>query len=255
MTGTAAMLGRGAVACSGGTLPYHLTSVDPNVQAAIDRSFLSRLPESALAQLLEGASVETVPAGTTTYRAGGEPRVSLIVSGLFRTFLVGPDGRQVTIRYAREGDVFGIATLFGGPAPLHAQALTDSVRLRIDRDRLIELARSDTRVALALAADLTTTAHALWQEIAAAAFATVPQRVARHLLEIAARDQSTEGGALVAEVSQQELADLAGSVREVVARALRELRDASVVSVTRSGITVLDPNALAARAWPRDIGH
>jgi len=229
--------------------------MEPKVQVAIGRSFLSRLPEAALAQLLEGSSVETVPAGTTTYRAGSEPRVSLIVSGLFRTFLVGPDGRQVTIRYAREGDVFGVATLFGGPAPLHGQALTDAERLRIDRDRLIELAHADTAVALALAEELTVTAHALWQEIAAAAFATVPQRVARHLLEIAARDQDTDSGTLVAQVSQQELADLAGSVREVVARALRELRDNAIVSVNRSGITVLDPTALAARAWPRDVGH
>lgn len=224
--------------------------VDPSVQTAIDRSFLSQLPEPALAQLIEGSSVETVPAGTTTYRAGGEPRVSLIVSGLLRTFLVGPDGRQVTIRYARIGDVFGVATLFGGPAPLHGQALTDAIRLRLDRDRLIELAHADTRVALALAAELTATAHALWQEIAAAAFATVPQRVARHLLEIAARDQDTETATLVAKVSQQELADLAGSVREVVARALRELRADDIVSVSRSGITILDPGALAARAWP-----
>ena len=236
-------------------LPYHLSSVDPNVQSAIGRSFLSQLPETALAQLLDGASVESVPAGTTTYRAGGEPRVSLIVSGLLRTFLVGPDGRQVTIRYAREGDVFGVATLFGGPAPLHAQALTDSVRLRMDRERLLELAHADTRVALSLAAELTATAHALWQEIAATAFATVPQRVARHLLEIAARDQGTDGRTLVAKVSQQELADLAGSVREVVARALRELRDDNVVSVSRGGIAVLDANALASRAWPREVGR
>ena len=224
--------------------------MDPIVQTAIDRSFLARLPEAALAQLLEGAAVETVPAGTTTYRAGSEPRVSLIVGGLFRTFLVGPDGRQVTIRYARIGDVFGVATLFGGPAPLLGQALTDSVRLRLDRDRLLELARADTRVALTIAEELTATAHALWQEIAAASFATVPQRVAHHLLEIAARDQEADNARLVAQVSQQELADLAGSVREVVARALRELRDDGIVTVSRSGITILDANALAARAWP-----
>src|SRR5262249_38110445 len=156
-------------------------------------------------------------------------------------------GRQVTIRYARGGDVFGIATLFGGPAPLQGQALTDSSRLRIDRDRLLERAGSDSRVALAIAAELTQTAHQLWQEIGAAAFATVPQRVARHLLEIAARDQATDGGTLVAKVSQQELADLAGSVREVVARALRELRDENVVAVNRAGITILDATVLAQR--------
>jgi CRP/FNR family transcriptional regulator len=60
---------------------------------------------------------------------------------------------------------------------------------------------------------------------------------------------------LVAHVSQQELADLVGSVREVVARALRDLRDERVVRVSRSGIEVIDPSLLATRAWPRDFGH
>ena len=210
--------------------------IDAAVRAAVERSFLSRVPAQALAQLLAGATVESVPAGTTTYRAGGEARVSVVVSGLVRTFLVGPDGRQVTIRYAREGDV-----------------LTDAQRLRIDRDTLRDLAHQDTAVAWALMEELTRTVHSLWQEISATAFATVPQRVARHLLEIAAREQEAEGGTLVARVSQQELADLAGSVREVVARALRELRDEGIVRVSRSGISVLDASALAAHAWPREI--
>ena len=227
--------------------------IDPAVRAAVERSFLSRVPAEALAQLLAGATVQSIPAGTTTYRAGGEARVSVVVSGLVRTFLVGPDGRQVTIRYAREGDVLGIMTALGGPAPLHAQALTDAQRLRLDRDALRDLAHQDTAVAWALMEELTRTVHSLWQEISATAFATVPQRVARHLLEIAAREQEAEGGTLVARVSQQELADLAGSVREVVARALRELRDEGIVRVSRSGISVLDATALAAHAWPREI--
>ena len=232
------------------------------VRAAVERSFLAHLPAPALERLLSGSSLESVDAGTTTYRAGGEPRLTIIVSGLFRTYLVGPDGRQVTVRYAREGDALGILTAFGGPAPLHAQAVTDSQRLRLDRDALRDLANEDAAVALAVIRELTATVHSLWQEIAATAFASVPQRVARHLLEIAARAQEGSGprsladdGALVAHVSQQELADLAGSVREVVARALRELRDAEIVRVDRSGITVLDATALASRAWPRDLGH
>ena len=196
-----------------------------------------------------------MPAGTTTYRAGGEPRPSLIVSGLFRSYFAGPDGRQVTVRYAREGDTLGVVAAHGGPAPLHVQALTDSTRLRFETETLRELATNDAQVAYALLGEITNTVYELWHEIAATAFATVPQRVARHLLEIAAQEQEAEGGSLIAHVSQQELADLAGSVREVVARALRELRDEGVVRVSRSGIEVVDPASLATRAWPRDLGH
>ena len=229
--------------------------MDPIVRDAIDRSFLAQLPAAALERLLGGAVVEAVPAGTTTYRAGGEPRPYLIVEGLFRSYFSGPDGRQVTVRYAREGDVLGVVAATGGPSPLHVQALLDSQRLLLESDTLRELARRDADVAWAMLGELTNTVYSLWNEIAATAFASVPQRVARHLLEIAAREQEAEGGGLIAHVSQQELADLAGSVREVVARALRELRDEGIVRVSRSGIEVVDPASLAARAWPRDVGH
>src|SRR6266851_5628202 len=222
----------------------------PAVRAAIDRSFLAQLPAPALDRLLAGATLEAVTAGTTTYRAGGEPRPSLIVSGLFRSYFAGPEGRQVTVRYARAGDVLGIVAAAGGPAPLHVQALTDSQRLRLDIETLRELATHDPQVAWALLGELTNTVYSLWHELAATAFASVPQRVARHLLEISAREQEADGGDLVAHVSQQELADLVGSVREVVARALRELRDEGIVRVNRSGIVVVDPALLAARAWP-----
>jgi len=229
--------------------------MEPDVRAAVERSFLAQLPAAALERLLAGAVLEPVSAGTTTYRAGGEPRPSLVVSGLFRSYFAGPDGRQVTVRYAREGDVLGVVAATGGPSPLHVQALTDSQRLLLDLDTLRALASNDAQVAWVLIGALTTTVHALWHELAATAFASVPQRVARHLLEISAREQeanpkSTDDGALVAHVSQQELADLVGSVREVVARALRELRDEGIVRVNRSGIVVLEPTLLAARAWP-----
>jgi len=229
--------------------------MERRVRGAVDRSFLAALPQPALERLLAGARLETVEAGTTTYRAGGEPRPSLIVSGLLRSYFAAADGRQVTVRYARAGDVLGVVAAHGGPAPLHVQALTDAERLRFDVDTLRELAKTDAQVAWALIGELTSTIYSLWHEIAATAFASVPQRVARHLLEIAAREQESEGGTLVAHVSQQELADLAGTVREVVARALRELRDDGVVRVGRSGISVVDADALAARAWPRDLGH
>ena len=229
--------------------------MEPLVRAAIGRSFLAALPDAALDRLLDGAVLESVAAGTTTYRAGGEPQPSLIVSGLFRSYFSGPDGRQVTVRYAREGDVLGVVAAHGGPAPLHVQALTDAKRLRLEIGTLRDIARHDVDVAWALTGELTNTIYALWHELAATAFATVPQRVARHLLEISAREQEAEGGTLIAHVSQQELADLVGSVREVVARALRELRDEQIVRVSRSGIEVIDPTLLAARAWPRDIGH
>jgi CRP/FNR family transcriptional regulator len=73
---------------------------------------------------------------------------------------------------------------------------------------------------------------------------TVRQRVARCLLDVAVDEH--RDGTLVARLSQQELAGQVGTVREVVVRVLRELRDAGVVRTERDEIVVLDPGHLSA---------
>jgi len=77
------------------------------------------------------------------------------------------------------------------------------------------------------------------------AFGSVRQRVAAHLLDLAS-DRQRPRDRLVARVSQQELADAAGSVREVVARALRDLRVAGIVATAADSIVILDPARLYA---------
>jgi CRP/FNR family transcriptional regulator len=50
------------------------------------------------------------------------------------------------------------------------------------------------------------------------------------------------------DVTHQSLADAIGSVREVVARAVRELRTEGVIASNGDGVTVLDPEGLARLA-------
>jgi CRP/FNR family transcriptional regulator len=49
-------------------------------------------------------------------------------------------------------------------------------------------------------------------------------------------------------VTHQSLADATGSVREVVARALRNLRDEGVIATDVGRITILNPEALTRLA-------
>jgi CRP/FNR family transcriptional regulator, cyclic AMP receptor protein len=55
----------------------------------------------------------------------------------------------------------------------------------------------------------------------------------------------------VARLSQQEPADHVGTVREVVVRILRELRDQRLIRTGRDEIVLLDPAELHARTWSR----
>ena len=85
---------------------------------AVADSRLAALPEATLALLTSGSTVLDVPSGGVLLRLGStDPFLCLVATGLVRTFLVSADGRQMTVRYSRRGDIVGAATLFAGQLP------------------------------------------------------------------------------------------------------------------------------------------
>ncbi|SRR6266498_2537597 len=221
---------------------------DQEVADALRRSFLGRLPRDVVAELVAGGQRTDYPAGSTIYREGAAPREVLVVQGLLRVFMTSPDGRQVTVRYAREADVLGIAVMVGGPVNVSVQTITDSSLFSIDGRRLTEVARRDARVAWALAEELNRRLFDTLQQTAINTFGSVKQRVAAHLLDLASAQQRPQDR-LVARVSQQELADAVGSVREVVARALRDFRLAGLVATGPDSVLIVDPTRLHDQSW------
>ena len=222
---------------------------DDPLQAAIAASRLHGLPPDVMARLLVGARRSTAEAGRTLHRVGDVDRhVELVVTGLVRVHATAPDGRTLTVRYCRRGALMGILSLYAEPfvMPMTTQVVVDTDLLTITPTVLRGLADRDVRVARALLYELSERATAFAAEIGGSAFATVRQRVARHLLDRADPD----GGELVAALSQQELADAVGTVREVVVRTLRELRRAGVVETGRHGIRIRAPEDLLAEAYP-----
>src|SRR6476660_1433308 len=85
---------------------------------AVASSRLASLPEATLVALMAGSAVLDVPLGGVLLRLGSsDPFVCVVAAGLLRTFLVSADGRQMTVRYSRRGDIVGAATLFAGQLP------------------------------------------------------------------------------------------------------------------------------------------
>jgi CRP/FNR family cyclic AMP-dependent transcriptional regulator len=225
--------------------------MDDRVRAAILASHLRDLPAPVIAQLLSGARRCTASAGHTLHRVGdGERHVELVVTGLVRVHASAPDGRTLTVRYCRRGALMGIMSLYAEPfvMPVTTQVIVDTELLAVGPAELRGLADRDVRVAKALLLELSERAAAFAAEIGGSTFATVRQRVARHLLDLAAPGQ--QGAELVTSVSQQELADAVGTVREVVVRTLRELRRSGVIETGRRGIRIHAAERLLAEAYP-----
>jgi CRP/FNR family cyclic AMP-dependent transcriptional regulator len=226
------------------------TMTGPDEDARIERastgSFLAALPAGTRRLLTAGAIPFEAPAGSIVYRSDDAPRLGLIVDGLVRVFLTSADGRQLTVRYARTGDALGVPTAFGGPVGTSVQSLTRTSVLVLDLNAVRSIARRDPAVAWALGEEVTRRLYEVLEAFGGNVFGSVRQRVARHLLDLAADRQT--GTALVAGITQQALADAAGTAREVVARTLADLRRAGLVETTRAGIALLDPDRLSTVA-------
>jgi CRP/FNR family transcriptional regulator, cyclic AMP receptor protein len=218
------------------------------VADAVAGSFLRKLPADLVDALMGLGEVTDYPPGSTIYRESSSPQTFLVVGGLLRVYMTSPEGRQVTVRYARTSDVLGIAVLVGGPADVGVQTLAESRLFRIDSPTLTAAARRDPRVSWALAEELNRRLYETLEQTAINAFGSVRQRVAAHLLDLASAQQRPHGR-LVAPVSQQELADAVGSVREVVARVLRDFRLDRLVVTAPDSIHILDPAGLHDQSW------
>jgi CRP/FNR family transcriptional regulator, cyclic AMP receptor protein len=225
--------------------------VDDGVAAALAASNLARLPGPALHRLLTRGRLVRVPAGSVTHREGEmTEHVELVVDGLVRVFVTAPDGRSLTVRYARRGALLGVVSMYAADfrMPAGIQAVVDAELLRLWPDVVRRAAAEDPHVADALMHELADRVLSFIHEIPGSAFSSVRQRVARHLLDLASQESRTSRGArlvLTVPVSQRELAEAVGSVREVVVRVLRDLRESGVISTHRDHIDILDPVRLS----------
>ncbi|HEX7172133.1 MAG TPA: Crp/Fnr family transcriptional regulator [Candidatus Limnocylindria bacterium] len=224
---------------------------DERIDRAIGSSFLASLPDAAAEQLVADAALIDVPAGGIVYRDEDAPRSGIVVAGLVRVYLSSAEGRQLTVRYARPGGALGLPTAIRGPVRVGAQAVTDSALLMFSATRLASIAAEDVRVAWPLAQEVTGLLYGVLDAYADTAFGSVRQRLARHLLDLATASQ--RDARLVAEVSQQALADAVGTAREVVARTLHDFRSARLIQTGRRGIVLLDPDRIEWVASTGDL--
>ena len=196
----------------------------------------------------------TYRAGETIMGGSGEKWTPAVVTdGTVRLTIRAQDGREATLRLFRRGVIVGLVSLFepGYSDPVPERSLVAVERTTLvffEPDVITRLTHRYADFGMHLIRGLVEWGGALSDAAGRFAFMSVRQRVAAYLLGTAVPD--VEGSdALVAEVTQQQLADAVGSVREVVARTLRELRMDGLIKVSRARITILDQGRLTKTAF------
>ncbi|GAC1541177.1 MAG: hypothetical protein NVS2B17_18280 [Candidatus Velthaea sp.] len=178
------------------------------------------------------------------------PTVMAVVDGWFRVFRNAAFVRDVTLFLAKAGDVLAPGAVFGErSAESGAEAIADSSILVISREAFERHADEDPELYLGIARNLARRAVRVQTKLEAFSRSTVEARVAGALLEIA-DDFGVAGVAgtkLELPLSQEDLANLAGTTRESCSQAVAAFARRGFVKGSRlRGLTITDRAALAA---------
>lgn len=210
--------------------------------------FAERLARDKTEPVLRGSSRVRYPAGSVGFHPGDAPRTGILESGMVRAYVTSVEGRQASVAYAHSGELLFSAGITGETFDGSAQFVVDSTVIHLDMPHVRRLVVSDVEISQAVAGDMAMWLHHCVTVIAINAFGSVAQRLAFDLLDRACNDQ-LRSGKLETRATQQDLADSIGSVREVVARAIGELRKRRLVETSHRLIRVADPQALERFAF------
>jgi CRP/FNR family transcriptional regulator len=192
-------------------------------------------------RLIEGSVARTYAAGATLFRAGTEAAgVYVVLSGRVRVIRA-REGRQYVVHTEGPGGTLAEVPFFeGGLLPATAVAIEPSRCLVLAREALRGAMRDDPAVAWLFLQRLSGRVRELVDRLDRTATQSIPSRLAAFLLT---RGSIDEGKPFGLGMTQAELAEELGTVREVVVRGLARLREADVIAAVGRGRYVIKDRA------------
>jgi len=166
--------------------------------------------------------------------------------GVVKVFKTSAGGKEQVLRLIAAGHTFNdVPALDGGSNPASAAAMEPSVVYVIRRIELLKLIATRPEVAGAVVQTLASALRHLVALVEDLSLRHVTARVAKLLLEQEASFQEEQH---IYHLTQQEMAALAGTAREVVGRALKELEVAGAIEMRQGHAVVLNRERLRVLA-------
>ena len=168
---------------------------------------------------------------------------------LYLAFVITPEPGMLSLAMLGEGDFFGEMSLLEGTTRTAAAQAVEPSRLLVIRKKDFQrLLASDPKLALYLLQTVCERLRRANEEIEGLLFRNILGRVAKAMLDLGRRSgEASHGGGIVLKdrFTQQELADVVGTTREPLTRALSSLRRAGLVSLDDGRYSIPAPDKLA----------
>jgi len=163
-----------------------------------------------------------------------------VASGVVKVFKTSAEGKEQILSIVRPGESFNDVPIFdGGPNPVSAQAMGTVLLYGIKKNDMEAILRNHPQIALNVIKVLARRVRHLVSLVEDLSFKHVIGRVAKILFEHI-------GGEIGRgpRLTQQEMAAMAGTAREVVGRSLKALEEEGAIKLDRHRIIITDKEAL-----------
>jgi len=165
-----------------------------------------------------------------------------VAAGAVKCFKTSEEGKEQILRIALPGDSFNDVAVFdGGPNPTSAEAMSHVVLYGITRNSMEKAVGNYHKVSSGAINILARRIRHLLALVEDLSFRRVAGRIARLLLDYAG-DGSGPGPR--PKLTQQEMAAIVGTAREVVGRSLKTLQEEGAIRMERNRIVITDKEAL-----------
>lgn len=217
-----------------------------------DKQKMTALRKNTYFQDLDAKALEGLSAGTQLLRFErgevmlweNEPCRGLFIikRGSVKLFKTSVRGRELIINVFEEGATFNEVPVFDhGVNPVNVAALDESDVWVIDAETIHNNLSRHPDMARAVIKNLANNLRMLVEKVEELSFFQVTNRLARLIIQLPENQLSGESSV---RITQDQLAARLGTVREVVARSLRELERSGAIQVENRTIVVTDQCAL-----------
>ena len=213
------------------------------VEALRNNSYFSGLDENILVELAQGTSLRWYERGEIIFWEG-EPCAGLFIiqQGSVKLFKTSRQGRELIINVFEEGATFNEVPVFDhGKNPVNVAALEESEIWVVEAEVINKAIQVHPEMCAAIISNLTQNLRMLVGMVEELSFFQVTNRLARLITQL---PEEQLVGESTQRITQDQMAARLGTVREVVARSLRELERSGAIQVERRQIQIIDHKIL-----------
>ena len=210
-------------------------------------SFFCGLPMSALEDFNKIKYTAAYPQNSVLFVEGQMPRgIYMLCKGRVKMSATSRDGKTLILKIAQPGEVLGLhATVSGSPYETTAETGQPCQLNFVKREDFLRFLQTHGDACLQAAQHLSKDCNSAYQQIRSLGLShSVPERLARLLLEWSIGSNSNVDSKVKLSLTHDEISQIIGTSRETVTRTLAEFRRRRFAILKGSTLTIHNKPAL-----------